>query len=66
MNIKYPIESVHTLSVDEIITALETDAQKGISSSEAETRTASFGANIYAVQKQKSIWLMLLLQFNIC
>ncbi|MBK8787071.1 MAG: cation-translocating P-type ATPase [Chitinophagaceae bacterium] len=64
MNIKYPIESVHTLSVDEIITALETDAQKGISSSEAETRTASFGANIYAVQKQKPIWLMLLLQFK--
>ena len=64
MNIKYPIESVHTLSADEIITALQTDAQKGISLAEAETRAASFGANIYAVQKQKPVLLMLLLQFK--
>ena len=64
MNIKYPIESVHTLSADEIITALETDAQNGISLAEAEARSASFGANIYAMQKQKPVWLMLLLQFK--
>ena len=46
MNIKYPIEAVHTLSVEETITALETNAQNGISASEAEVRSAKFGANI--------------------
>ena len=64
MNIKYPLESVHTLSVEETITAFATNADDGIGASEAETRTAKFGANIYAAQKQKSLWLMLLLQFK--
>ena len=64
MNIKYPLESVHTLSVEEVMTAFETNAQNGIGAAEAETRTAKFGANIYAAQKQKPLWLMLLLQFK--
>ena len=64
MNIKYPIEAVHTLSVEETITALETNAENGISPAEAEARTAKFGANIYAEQKQKSVWFILLLQFK--
>jgi P-type Ca2+ transporter type 2C len=64
MKIKYPLEYVHTLSIDEIVQAFETNAQKGISQSEAESRTKEFGANVYAAQKQKSIWLILLLQFN--
>ena len=64
MNIKYPLESVHTLSVEEIMTAFETNAQNGIGAAEAETRTAKFGANIYAAQKQKPLWLTLLLQFK--
>lgn len=64
MNVKYPIEFVHTLSVDEVIKALETNAQLGIGSAEAATRTAQFGANVYTAQKQKSIWLMFLLQFK--
>ena len=62
MNIKYPLESVHTLSLEETITAFGTNAHVGIGA--AETRTAKFGANIYAAQKQKSLWLMLLLQFK--
>ena len=64
MNIKYPLESVHTLSVEETITVFKTYAHVGIGAAEAETRTAKFGANIYAAQKQKSLWLMLLLQFK--
>ncbi len=64
MKINYPLENVHTLSVDEIVQAVETNAEKGISQSEAESRTKQFGANIYAAQKQKSVWLMLLLQFK--
>jgi P-type Ca2+ transporter type 2C len=64
MNIKYPIDSVHTLSVEEVVAALDTNAQNGISDAEAGKRTITFGANVYAVQKQKSIWLILLLQFK--
>ena len=43
-NVKYPIEFLHTLSVDEVLKALETNAQHGIGSAEAATRTAQFGA----------------------
>ena len=64
MNIKYPLESVYTLSVGKTITAFETTAHVGIGAAEAEIRTATFGANIYAAQKQKSLWLTLLLQFK--
>ena len=64
MNIKYPLESVHTLSVEETITVFKTYAHVGIGAAEAEIRTAKFGANIYAAQKQKSFWLTLLLQFK--
>ena len=64
MNIKYPQESVHTLSVEETITVFKTNAHVGIGAAEAEIRTAKFGANIYAEQKQKSLWLTLLLQFK--
>ncbi len=64
MNIKYPLENAHTLSVEEVVIALETNPQNGISSGEATKRIVQFGANIYAAQKQKSVWLMLLLQFK--
>jgi P-type Ca2+ transporter type 2C len=64
MKIKYPIENVYTLSVDEITTALETNVEKGITQSEVDSRTKQFGANVYAAQKQKSIWFILLLQFT--
>jgi P-type Ca2+ transporter type 2C len=64
MKIKYPLQDVHTLTVEETISSFETDAEKGITASEAESRTKQFGANTYEVQKQKSIWLMLLLQFK--
>jgi P-type Ca2+ transporter type 2C len=64
MKIKYPLEYVHTLSIDEIVQTFKTNVEKGISQSEAESRTKEFGANVYAAQKQKSIWLILLLQFN--
>lgn len=64
MKIKYPFTNPHTLSVTEIVQAFQTDAEKGITQSEAENRTKQFGANIYEAQKQKSIGLMLLLQFK--
>jgi P-type Ca2+ transporter type 2C len=64
MKMKYPIEYVYTLSVAEIATALETNVEKGIAQSEADRRTKQFGLNVYAAQKQKPVWLMLLLQFK--
>ena len=64
MNIKYPLKNAHTLSVEEIVAALATSVEKGITQSKAETRTKQFGANVYSAQKQKPLWLMLLLQFK--
>ncbi len=64
MKINYPLEYVHTLSIDEIVQSFQTNADKGISQSEAEIRTKEFGENVYAAQMQKPLWLMLLLQFK--
>ena len=64
MKIKYPIEDPHTMSVEEVLQSFQSDVVAGISQSEAEKRTKEFGANIYQAQKQKSIWLILLLQFK--
>jgi P-type Ca2+ transporter type 2C len=64
MEIKYPIEFAYTFTVDEIVSAIETNVQNGITQAEADIRIKQFGANIYAAQKPKSIWLMLLLQFK--
>ena len=61
---KYPLEDVHTLSVDEIISSFQTNPDQGLSTSEAESRTKTFGPNSYEMQKQKSAWLILLQQFK--
>ena len=64
MNIKYPLEDVHTLSVEEVLNSFQTDAVHGISSTEADKRTKEFGLNIYQAQKQKSVWYIALQQFK--
>ena len=64
MNIKYPIEDTHTLTIEEVLESFQTDADKGIIRVEAEKRSEEFGLNVYQAQKQKSIWLILLLQFK--
>ncbi len=64
MPVKYPIDNVHTLSVEDVLKSFETDANNGLSKAEADKRHQEFGANIYQTQKQKSIWLMLLKHFN--
>jgi Ca2+-transporting ATPase len=63
MNIKYPLENIQTLSVKEIATSFQTDFDNGLTIFEATKRTKVFGANIYQVQKEKSIWHILLQQF---
>ena len=64
MKLNYPQQDVHTLTVDEVVQSFETNAEKGITASEAENRTKQFGTNTYEAQKQKSIWMILLLQFK--
>ena len=64
MKIKYPLADPHTLSVEEILLAMHTDTEVGLSQAEAEKRAVAFGPNIYQTQKQKSILLMMLLQFK--
>lgn len=62
--ISYPLDNPHTLSVEELLSALQTDAAEGLSSPEAKSRTEAFGPNIYQSQKPKSIWLMIIQQFT--
>ncbi len=64
MKINYPLPDPYTFSVEEILHAFQTDATKGISETEAEKRTKEFGSNVYQTQKQKSVFLILLLQFK--
>lgn len=64
MSIKYPIENPFIIPDDILIRDLKTNAESGLTTNEAENRTKEFGQNIYRVQKQKSIWLIFLLQFK--
>ncbi len=64
MKIKYPVADPHTLSVEEILLAFQTNSVEGLSRNEAEKRTKEFGNNSYQAQNQKSILLMVLLQFK--
>jgi P-type Ca2+ transporter type 2C len=64
MKIKYPIADPHTFTVEEILHELQSDSTKGISQTEAKKRSKEFGSNLFQVQRQKSIILMILLQFK--
>ncbi len=61
---QYPLPNPHTLSVEEVLQAFQTDATTGLTGSEAEKRTKAYGRNNYQTKKQKSLWMMLLLQFK--
>ena len=63
MEITYPFDDPHTPAAAEILQSFETNAETGLSQAEADNRAKKFGANIFEAQKQKSIWLMFLLQF---
>lgn len=64
MKINYPAPDLHTLSVEEVFQSFQTNAETGLSSSEAEKRTKEFGRNSYQIQKQKSIWTIIFQQFK--
>ena len=63
MEITYPYDDPHSLDSAEILESFQTNDETGLSQAEADSRTKKFGANIFEAQKQKSIWLMFLLQF---
>ncbi len=64
MKINYPVEDVQGLTVAEVVQSFQTNEETGLSNSEAEKRIKEFGLNRYQVQKQKSIWIMILQQFK--
>lgn len=64
MKINYPVTDAHTLSVEVLLQSLQTNAETGLSNSEAENRSKEFGLNSYQTQKQKSIWMMVFQQFK--
>jgi P-type Ca2+ transporter type 2C len=63
MKITYPLKDAHSISANDILQSFQTNAEGGLSTAESEKRTATFGANVYQAQKQKSIWLMIVHQF---
>ena len=64
MKISYPVYDVHALFVEDLVQSFKANAEKGITASEAENRTRQFGENTHEAQKQKSIWMILLMQFK--
>ncbi|WP_240049194.1 cation-translocating P-type ATPase [Mucilaginibacter psychrotolerans] len=61
---KYPLKKPFSLAVEEVVKLIQTNTVEGISHHEAEKRGRAYGPNSYKTQKQKSLWLILLLQFK--
>jgi Ca2+-transporting ATPase len=57
-------ENYFTLSVDKTAELLKTDAKQGLSVLEADRRLKEYGANTLENKKQKSLFLILVQQFN--
>ncbi len=64
MKIIYPHTDVHTLSVEETEDVFQTNIETGLTNAEAAKRSKQFGLNVYQIQKQKSIWMMVFQQFK--
>ena len=62
--IKYPIDNPYILTVEEVVVALETKIETGLTQVEASNRSKKFGLNSYQSQKQKSSWAILFHQFK--
>jgi len=54
----------HSLKIAEVIAYLETDIDRGLSSTQVKQRLAEFGANELTAKKSKPWWWKFLLQFN--
>ena len=54
----------HSLTIDKIISTLETDMGKGLCASEAQRRTALFGRNALTARRKRSALKRFLLQLH--
>ena len=64
MKINYPLKNVFTLPAEEVLRLFETDSHSGITQQAAGERNRAFGLNMYAGQKQQSIWMLWVHQFK--
>lgn len=64
MKISYPINKPYNLDSKSICETLEIDPKQGLSEESSKERMATFGLNIYQVQKTKSIFSILIDQFK--
>lgn len=64
MKIKSLSDEPYSFSVEETLLAYQTNPTDGLSESEAEIRIKEFGPNVHQAKKQKSILLLLLMQFK--
>lgn len=64
MEFIYPIINPQAFSSSEIVDALASDGKVGLSVQEVETRSKKFGSNTYQSKKQKSVFVLLIEQFN--
>lgn len=54
----------YRLGVEEVLSALGTDLERGLSESEARARLRRYGRNVLAVEKTRSAWRRLAAQFQ--
>jgi Ca2+-transporting ATPase len=64
MNVTYPIEHPHSLETADVLKQMGGDANSGLDETEVRERQEKFGRNIYELQKQKSVWVILFHQFK--
>ena len=57
-------EAWHTLSIEEAVTLLGTDLQRGLNTEEAQRRLTEVGPNELAERPRPGFWQILLNQFN--
>lgn len=63
-SIPYPLPFAHSLTEEEALKALQSDPDLGLSAQEASRRNTLWGPNAYQSRKQKSVLMILLLQFH--
>ena len=61
---KYPINNPYSLASEDVIAELQSDAINGITEDEAQRRSEQYGLNTYHLQKPKSLWWIMLVQFK--
>ncbi|MBD1384327.1 cation-transporting P-type ATPase [Mucilaginibacter rigui] len=61
---RYPLDYPFSLPAEEVVRLLATHSDQGISGTEAQRRSKTYGPNIYPAQPPKSPWLILLAQFR--